>query len=89
MFLCYIIGLKCYSLSHFPTTLVAKALPKTLVADRNISQKWSIGKISAMPSTGILNIPQVAATTTKLARGTPAMPLLVSISTKSIVICVG
>lgn len=72
--------------SHFPTTDVAKAFPKTLVALLNISQKWSIGRIKAMPSIGILNIPQVAATMTKLALGTPAIPLLVSISTKSIVI---
>ena len=39
-----------------------------------------------MPSMGIINIPQVAATTTKLALGTPAIPLLVSINTNSIVI---
>ena len=32
-----------------------------------------------MPSMGILNIPQVAATRTKLALGKPAIPLLVSI----------
>jgi hypothetical protein len=44
-----------------------------------------MGRIKAIPSTGILNIPQVAATTTKLALGTPAIPLLVSINTNSIV----
>src|SRR3954471_4028687 len=74
--------------SHLLTTLVASALPSTLVAVRNISQKWSIGNIKAIPSAGILNMVQVAVTTTSEARGTPAIPLLVSISTSSMVSCV-
>ena len=56
-----------YFFSHFPTTVVAKAFPKTFVALLNIPQKWSIGRIKAIPSMGILNMPQVVATTTKHA----------------------
>ncbi|EZP72140.1 hypothetical protein BV96_02272 [Sphingomonas paucimobilis] len=41
-----------------------------------------------MPSTGRSNWPSVAATTTREARGTAAMPLLVTISTSRMVICV-
>ena len=45
-----------------------------------------MARISSNPDSGRLNIGSVAAITTRLARGTPAMPLLVTISTISIVI---
>lgn len=64
---------------------IAKPLPKTLVMLLPISQKWSIGRINAIPSTGMLNMEQVAATTTKEARGTPAIPFEVSIKTSNMV----
>ncbi|MNY60226.1 hypothetical protein D3C86_1967510 [compost metagenome] len=40
-----------------------------------------------MPASGRPNIGSTAATTTSEARGTPAMPLLVTSSTSSMVIC--
>ena len=48
----------------------------------------SIGKIKAMPSGGMLNMAQVAVTTTNDALGTPAIPLLVNINTNNMVNCV-
>jgi hypothetical protein len=53
-------------------------LPKTFVMVRPISQKTSIAKIKPTPSGGKPNIAPVANITTKLALGTPAMPLLVT-----------
>ena len=47
-----------------------------------------MGNINATPSGGILNIEQVAKTTTNAALGTPAIPLLVNINTSNIVNCV-
>ena len=43
--------------------------------------------ISNRPASGMLNVASVAAMTTSDARGTPAMPLLVTIRISSIVIC--
>ncbi|MNO00078.1 hypothetical protein D3C81_2198790 [compost metagenome] len=43
--------------------------------------------ISSSPASGKWNIGKVAATTTSDARATPAMPLLVTISTSSNVNC--
>jgi hypothetical protein len=43
--------------------------------------------ISSNPASGMLKLASVAAMTTSEARGTPAMPLLVSISSRSMVIC--
>ena len=43
--------------------------------------------ISSRPASGMLKVASVAAMTTSEARGTPAMPLLVTISSSSIVIC--
>ena len=43
--------------------------------------------MSRMPAAGRPNIGTVAATTTSEARGTPAMPLLVTIMTRSIITC--
>ena len=43
--------------------------------------------ISSNPASGMLNVASVAAITTSDARGTPAMPLLVTINISSIVIC--
>ena len=43
--------------------------------------------MSSSPASGMRNIDMVAAITTRLARGTPAMPLEVTISTSSMVIC--
>ena len=66
---------ECFnSPSHLLTTLVANALPKTLVMVLPISQKTSIAKIKPTPSAGNPNIAPVANTTTKLALGTPAIP---------------
>ena len=74
--------------SHLVITLVATALPTTLVAVRPMSRNWSIASTSAMPSTGRPNIASVAAITTRLARGTAAMPLELIISVSRITICV-
>src|SRR5438270_3316882 len=73
--------------SHRATTLEATALPTTLVADRPMSRKWSTARISSSPASGMWNSGRVAAITTRLARGTPAMPLDVTISTRSMVSC--
>ena len=43
--------------------------------------------ISSNPASGMLNVARVAAITTSDARGTPAMPLLVTIRISNIVIC--
>jgi len=45
-------------------------------------------RISSKPASGISNWVRVAAITTSEARGTPAMPLEVSINVNNIVICV-
>ena len=74
--------------SHLATTAVATELPTTLVADRAMSRKWSTPRISSRPASGMSNCASVAAITTSDARGTPAMPLDVSIRISSIVICV-
>ena len=63
-------------------------LPMTLVAERAMSRKWSIASSSSRPASGMSNWFSVAAITTSDARGTPAMPLEVSISTSIIVIWV-
>ena len=59
----------------------------TLVAERPMSRNWSMPMISSSPASGMLKLASVAAITTSEARGTPAMPLLVSISSSSMVIC--
>ncbi|MNP40238.1 hypothetical protein D3C76_1338640 [compost metagenome] len=69
------------------TTLAAMALPSTLVAERPMSRKWSMPSSSSMPASGIWNWFRVAAITTREARGTPAIPLEVTISSSSMVIC--
>src|SRR4051812_7967040 len=76
----------CSSPSHLLTAAVASELPSTLVAERPMSRNWSMPMISSRPASGMLNWFSVAAMTTSEARGTPAMPLLVSISTSSMVI---
>ncbi|MCY1455194.1 hypothetical protein D9M71_723090 [compost metagenome] len=68
-------------------TAVARLLPTTLVAVRPMSKNWSMPMISSRPASGRWNIGSVAATTTSDARATPAMPLLVTISTSSSVSC--
>jgi hypothetical protein len=69
---------------HCPTTDVAKAFPRTFVALRNISQNGQLAKLMRYLQLEYQTF-HIAATTTKLALGTPAIPLLVSIKTKSIV----
>ena len=44
-------------------------------------------RISRMPASGSPNMGSTAATTTSEARGTPAIPLLETMSTSSMVIC--
>src|SRR5262245_15780835 len=73
--------------SHFATTAVAMELPTTLVALRPMSRNWSMPMIRSRPASGILKVTKVAAITTREARGTPAIPLLVTISNSSMVIC--
>ena len=73
--------------SHLETAEVASAFPSTLVILLPISQKWSIGKINAIPSGGMPNIETSSYNNHQTGLGTPAIPLLVSIRTKSIVIC--
>ncbi|MNR69013.1 hypothetical protein D3C85_1939440 [compost metagenome] len=51
-----------------------------------MSRKWSTPKSSSRPASGMLNCDRVAAITTSDARGTPAIPLEVTISTSSMVI---
>ena len=43
--------------------------------------------IRSSPASGMLKVESVAAMTTSEARGTPAMPLLVTISSSSMVAC--
>jgi hypothetical protein len=59
----------------------------TLVAERPMSRNWSMPMIKSRPASGMPKLTSVAAITTSDARGTPAMPLLVSISSSSMVIC--
>src|SRR5262249_10223830 len=73
--------------SHFATTAVASELPITLVAERPMSRNWSMPIMSSSPASGMLKLDRVAAMTTSEARGTPAMPLLVSISSSNMVTC--
>ena len=73
--------------SHLATAAVASVLPITLVAERPMSRNWSMPMIRSRPASGMSKLASVAAITTSEARGTPAMPLLVSISSSSIVIC--
>ena len=74
--------------SHLATAAVAIELPIALVAERPMSRKVSTPRISSRPASGMLNWFSVAAITTSDARGTPAMPLEVSIRISSIVIWV-
>ena len=67
---------------------LAIELPTALVAERPMSRNVSTPRISSRPASGMLNWFSVAAITTSEARGTPAMPLEVSIRISSIVICV-
>ncbi|MNY42669.1 hypothetical protein D3C86_1775820 [compost metagenome] len=62
-------------------------LPTTFVAVLPMSKNWSMPMISNSPASGIWNIERVAATTTNDALATPAMPLLVTIKTSSMVNC--
>ena len=66
---------------------VAMALPNTLVTVRPMSRKVSTPSSSAIPSIGSPNWVSVAEITTRLARGTPAMPFDVIISVSSMAIC--
>src|SRR6185295_13265200 len=66
--------------SHLATTAVAMELPTTLVALRPMSRNWSMPMMSSRPASGMLKVARVAAITTREARGTPAMPLLVTVS---------
>ncbi|MNG37014.1 hypothetical protein D3C84_1242350 [compost metagenome] len=70
------------------TTAVAMELPTALVAERPMSRKVSTPRISSRPASGMSKWFSVAAITTREARGTPAMPLEVSIRISSMVICV-
>jgi hypothetical protein len=72
-------------MNQSPATML---LPTTLVALRPISRRGSIPSSNAKPASGILNVAKVPAITTKEALGTPAMPLLVSISTSNMLIWV-
>ena len=60
-----------------------------LVAERPMSRNVSTPRMRSSPASGMLNWFSVAAITTRDARGTPAIPFEVSMSTSSIVICVG
>ena len=53
--------------SHLPITAEAMELPTALVAERPMSRKRSIPRISTMPSTGKPNCAKVPAITTKEA----------------------
>jgi len=66
---------------------VAMPFPITLVAVRPMSRKWSMPMMSSRPASGSPNIGSTAATTTSDARGTPATPLLVSMSVSIINSC--
>ena len=59
----------------------------TLVIVRAMSISSSTPRMSVTPSSGRPYIASVPARMTSEARGTPATPLLVSISVSSIVIC--
>src|SRR5271154_1752836 len=74
--------------SHLATTDAAMELPTALVADRPMSRNVSTPRISSKPASGMLNWLSVAAITTSDARGTPAMPLDVSIRMAIMVSCV-
>ena len=69
-------------------TAVAMLLPITFVAVRPMSRIWSIASTSTTPEGGRWNIGATAATTTTEPRATPAMPLLLTMRTSNIRICV-
>src|SRR5262249_10135736 len=73
--------------SHRATTAVAMQLPITFTAVRPMSMIWSMPRRIAAPSSGRPNCVKVAARTTSAARGTPATPLLVSISVSIMTSC--
>src|SRR5882672_9104981 len=73
--------------SQRATTAVAMQLPMTFTAVRPMSMIWSMPSRIAAPSSGRPNCVSVAARTTSAARGTPATPLLVSISVSIITSC--
>ena len=75
------------SFSHLATKVDATALPTTLVALRPISSKWSTATIITRPCSGNPKYVSVDAITIREARGTPAIPLLVTIRMSSMAIC--
>ena len=74
--------------SHRATTAVARQLPSTFTDVRAMSRSVSMPSSSATPSAGRLNVATVPARITSAARGTPATPLLVSISVSIMTSCV-
>ena len=74
--------------SHRATTAVARQFPSTFTDVRAMSISVSTPRITAIPSIGRLKRASVPARITSDARGTPATPLLVSISVSIITSCV-
>ena len=70
--------------SHFEITTVARQFPMTFTDVRAMSISWSMPKIIKIGSTGRLKLAAAPSKMTRLARGTPATPLLVSISVNTI-----
>src|SRR5579871_240949 len=73
--------------SHRATTALARQLPRTLVAVRAMSMNWSMPRISRTGHAGRWKESSVPRRITRTARGTPATPLLVSISVKTMTSC--
>src|SRR5262249_16836069 len=80
-------GARHHAPSHFATTAVARQLPTTFVIVRPMSSSASIPRIVVTPSSGRPYAASVPVRITRLARGTPATPLLVNISVSIIEIC--
>src|SRR6266852_5946490 len=74
--------------SHRATTAVARQLPSRFTEVRAISISSSTPRMTAIPSSGRPKVASVPARITSDARGTPATPLLVSMSVISISSCV-
>src|ERR1051326_3065692 len=68
-------------------TAVARQFPRTFVAVRAMSINWSMPKMIHTGHAGKWNESTVPTRITSIARGTPATPLLVSISVSTITSC--
>src|SRR5258707_6731769 len=77
------------SFSQRAMTAEARQLPVTLREVRAISMSASTPRITKIGSVGRWKVAAEAMRTSRLARGTPAMPLLVSINVRTIKSCCG